>query len=187
MKIPLNELRFDFLSEGSDLYSFRSSDNDLNKFFREDALYYQQERLASTRLAYYQDTPVGYFTMVNDSIFADAITSGDGDERFEARRYPAIKIAKLATHDGYTGRGVGTNMVAKAISIVLKRSKYTGCRIITVDSKPGKESFYGQFGFKRAHAKAQDTTPMYFDYHKYLTGGRRPEQPISYPDERLNI
>jgi len=50
MKIPLNELRFDFLSEGSDLYSFRSSDNDLNKFFREDALYYQQERLVSVKM-----------------------------------------------------------------------------------------------------------------------------------------
>jgi hypothetical protein len=24
----------------------------------------------------------------------------------------------------------------------------SGCRIITVDSKPGRESFYGQFGFE---------------------------------------
>jgi len=187
MKIPLSELRFDFLSEGSDLHSFRCSDNDLNEFLHDDARYYQQERLASTRLVHYQDTLVGYFTLVNDSIFADAITSGDGDERFEARRYPAIKIAKLATHNAYAGRGIGTNMVAKAISIVVKLSKYTGCRIITVDSKPGRESFYGQFGFKRAQAKAQDTIPMYFDYHKYLTGARRLERPISHPDERLTI
>jgi predicted N-acetyltransferase YhbS len=119
---------------------------------------------------------------VNDSIFADAITSEDGDGRFEARRYPAIKIAKLATHDEYTGRGIGTHMVAKAISIVVKQSRYTGCRIITVDSKPGRESFYGQFGFKKAQAKARNTIPMYFDYHKYLAGIGRPEQPISTPD-----
>ena len=182
MKIPLNELCFDFLSEGSDLHSFRCSDSDLNEFLHDDALYYLQERLASTRLAYHQGALVGYFALVNDSIFADAITSEDGDGRFEARRYPAIKIAKLATHDEYTGRGIGTHMVAKAISIVVKLSRYTGCRIITVDSKPGRESFYGQFGFKKAQAKARNTIPMYFDYHKYLAGIGRPEQPISTPD-----
>ena len=179
MKIPLNELHFDFLSEGSDLHSFRCSDNDLNDFLRDDALYYQQERLASTRLAYYHDTLVGYFTLVNDSIFADAITGEDGDGRFEARRYPAIKIARLATHDDYAGRGIGTHMVAKATGIVVNLSKYTGCRIITVDSKQGRESFYEQFGFKRTQAKALDTIPMYFNYHKYLKDISRLEQPIS--------
>lgn len=179
MKIPLNELHFDFLSEGSDLHSFRCSDNDLNEFLRDDALYYQQERLASTRLSYYHGTLVGYFTLVNDSIFADAITGEDGDRRFEARRYPAIKIARLATHDDYTGRGIGMHMVTKATSVVVKLSKYTGCRIITVDAKSGREPFYEQFGFKRARAKVQDTTPMYFDYHRYLKDISRLEPPIS--------
>ena len=142
--------------------------------------------MASTRLVYYQSILVGYFTLVNDSIFADAITSEDGDGRFVARRYPAIKIAKLATHDEYAGRGIGTNMVTKAISIVVKLSRYTGCRIVTVDSKPGRESFYSQFGFKKAQAKAQCTIPMYFDYHKYLAGVGRLERPISTPDNRIN-
>jgi len=83
MKIPINEIYFEFLSERSNISSFRCSNPELDDFISADALYYQQERLASTRLAYHHEVLVGFFTLVNDSIFADAITDGDGDVRFE--------------------------------------------------------------------------------------------------------
>jgi len=59
-------------------------------------------------------------------------------------------------------------MMVKILSIVLNISKYSGCRIITVDSRPDVVDFYTGFGFKRAIAKPQETIPLYFDYHKYV-------------------
>jgi len=177
--IPFNKLRIEILSEGIDLSAFDCSDQDLNDFLKEDALWYQRERLAVTRLVFLDDTLVGYFTIVNDSLEAGAVQKGDGHDGFEARKYPALKIARLATRNDYQGRGIGKGMLLKVFSIAIALSRYIGCRLITVDSKPDSVGFYQKFGFKLAHRKRRDTVPLYRDFHRAVEESDRTEREIS--------
>jgi hypothetical protein len=62
-------------------------------------------------------------------------------------------------------------MLREVLALTIMISGYVGCRIITVDAKPGSVGFYEKFGFKRAMSKRSDpvpTVPMYMDYHRLL-------------------
>ena len=159
---------FEILHSGSNLSIFKCNEPDLYDFLTGDALSSQTKRLSVTRLAMYNDHVVGFFTLVNDCIEAKAIEESDGEPGYLYQKYPAIKIARLATHDDYRDRDVGTNMLLKILVITLRLSGYVGCRIMTVDSKPGAVGFYQKFGFEIALRNYKDTVPMYKDYHSSL-------------------
>jgi hypothetical protein len=59
-------------------------------------------------------------------------------------------------------------MLREVLALTIMISEYVGCRIITVDAKPGSVGFYEKFGFKRAMSKRSDLVPMYMDYHRLL-------------------
>jgi len=166
MSIPFNQFSFSILDSDTDLSDFECDNQDLNEFLQTDAIQYQNERLAVTRLIYFKDTPAGYFTLVSDSIEVAAIHSGDGTTEYPYRRYPALKIARLATDRRYQKRGVGKAMLLKTMQIAIVLSRYVGVRIITVDSKPDSVKFYEKFGFRRATRKYHDTISLYRDFHR---------------------
>ena len=170
MNIPFEDMDFEILHSGSNLSIFKCNEPDLYDFLTGDALSSQTKRLSVTRLAMYNDHVVGFFTLVNDCIEAKAIEESDGEPGYLYQKYPAIKIARLATHDDYRDRDVGTNLLLKILVITLRLSGYVGCRIMTVDSKPGAVGFYQKFGFKIALRNYKDTVPMYKDYHSSLLG-----------------
>lgn len=170
MNIPFEDMDFEILHSGSNLSIFKCNEPDLYDFLTGDALSSQTKRLSVTRLAMYNNHVVGFFTLVNDCIEAKAIEESDGEPGYLYQKYPAIKIARLATHDDYRDRDVGTNLLLKILVITLRLSGYVGCRIMTVDSKPGAVGFYQKFGFKIALRNYKDTVPMYKDYHSSLMG-----------------
>lgn len=99
----------------------------------------------------YKGKIVGFLTLTNDSISRDGLAPEDGENTFAYPKYPALKIARLATHKDYEKREIGTSMIAWARAVALKLSqKFTGCRIITVNSKPQSKGFYEKLGFKKA-------------------------------------
>lgn len=164
MDILFEDLNFEILHAERDLSFFKCNNEDLYEFVTEAALSSQLKRLSVTRLALYEDQVVGFFTLVNDCIEARAINELDGDPGYPYTKYPAIKIARLATHDDFRHRDIGTNMLLKILIIMRRVSEYVGCRIITVDSKPESVGFYQKFGFKIASRHYVDTVPMYKDY-----------------------
>ena len=168
--IPYSELTFKTIDDRSDLSCFYCSEQELTNFLKEDALKGQKERFSATRLVIYQDRLVGYFTLVNDSITVAAINATDRHPAYNHSKYPAIKIARLATHVDYEERGVGTNMILKIYSMLYNITKHTGCRFITVDSKITDKAlrFYSNKGFQRAVIKSHETIPMYIDYHRWV-------------------
>jgi len=168
MSIPFNQFSFSILDYDTDLSDFKCDNQDLNEFLQIDAIKYQKERLAVTRLIYLQNALVGYFTLVSDSIEAAAIHSGDGNTEYPYQRYPALKIARLATDSRYQRRGVGRAMLLKTVQIAIDLSGYIGVRIITVDSKPNSVEFYEIFGFRRATRKNHDTVSLYRDFHRAI-------------------
>jgi len=95
--MPLPALRFLPLSRDSDVSTFRCGHDDLDEFLIKDSMEYQQERLSVTRLAYIDSEVVGFFTLVTDCIDAKQVAPGDGRRGYPYRKYPAIKVARLAT------------------------------------------------------------------------------------------
>jgi hypothetical protein len=107
----------------------------LNEFLLQDALPNQIEGLSATRIVTYNDIVAGFFTLVNDSITVLAVQETDRNPSYPYSKYPAIKIARFATHEELENHGIGTKMISKIYGIIYNISKHTGCRMITVDSK----------------------------------------------------
>lgn len=113
-------------------------------------------RLSATFLAYWNDKVVGYFTLINDSIVAEAVSESYREPSWTYRKYPAIKIARMARHRDFDNKGIGMLMLLRIFVITLHVSQFTGCRIITVDSKTGAVEWYRKKGFTLAQMRPRD-------------------------------
>lgn len=189
MPVAYDELKFLILTRSMPITSFHCVDDDLNDFLHDDAIYYQENRLASTHLVEYRDQIVGYFTLANDCIEDREIPEVERDQEFAYPKYPALKIARFAVHSDFTGNYIGENMLLRVFVIAMKISWYVGCRIITVDAKkhirgnsrPPVE-FYRKYGFKDAKKRlspSSTTIPLYRDFHRFLEDGRMEQKLIT--------
>jgi hypothetical protein len=168
--LSYSDIVFKPLDAYDDLSSFHSTKQELDDFLNEDALNNQTNRLSATFLACWNDELVGYFTLINDSIVAEAVHESDREPSWEYRKYPAVKIARMARHRDFDGHGIVTLMLLRIFIIVLHVSQFTGCRIITVDSKPGAVEWYRKKGFTLAQVKPRDDTiPLYMDFHRFVS------------------
>ena len=159
---------------------------DLTEFLIEDALENQAARLSVTRIVSYEGQVVGFFTLTNDCIIRKGVSDDDGEEWYPYPHYPALKIARLATHQEFEGRGIGRAMLLKTVAIAMRLSQYVGCRMITVDSKPDSEGFYQKYGFQKVLIKKKaDTIPLYRDFYRsYQEAEKDMSPPLSVFDER---
>jgi len=159
---------------------FKCREPDLTEFLIEDALPNQAARLSVTRVISYEGQIVGFFTLTNDCIIRKGISGDDGEEWYPYPHYPALKIARLATHQEFERRGIGRAMLLKTVAIAMRLSQYVGCRMITVDSKPKSEGFYLKYGFQRALMKKKDVVPLYRDFYRsYQDAEKSMSPPLS--------
>jgi GNAT superfamily N-acetyltransferase len=166
--IPFENLSFVLLNFTHDLSGFHSSEPELDEFLKEDALVNQGNLISVTRLVLLDGNLVGYFTLINDSIEVRSVEECDREESYHFRKYPALKIARLATHSDFERYGVGRSMLRKIFTISITLSRYVGCRIITVDSKHSAVDFYKKFAFKPAMRTPGETVPLYLDLKNAL-------------------
>ena len=161
-KIPLSDISFEHLAAHHDIVSFSCTHQELTYYLTVDALKNQDAHVAVTYLAVYEGKCVGYFSLLNDSTIKKDIDPEDDKDWYNHSYYPAIKIARFATHQEYEGRDVGRAMLTAVRSIAIAVSDYSGCCVLTVDAKPDAEKFYERFGFHRAlKTKEKNTIPMY--------------------------
>lgn len=166
--IPFEDLEFVLIRAGHDLSGFHSAEPELDEFLKEDALVSQDNLISVTRLVFWKGNLVGYFTLISDSIEVRAVEACDREESYHFRKYPALKIARLATHSDCERFGVGRSMLRKIFTIAITLSHYIGCRIITVDSKHSAVDFYKKFAFKQAIRTPGETVPLYLDLKNAL-------------------
>lgn|GEM_PF-769089 len=170
--IPFDELEFAILSITHDLSSFRCRDPELTAFLHDDSLINQDHKVSATTLVFWQGELVGFFTLINDCIEREVMQKRDRKHGFRYNHYPAMKIARLATHADYERRGIGTNMISMIYVVYNRLSRYSGCRVITVDAKLDAVEFYKKFGFHeirsttrgRAHYQSVDSKLLYLNY-----------------------
>ena len=80
-----------------------------------------------------------------DTIEVQAINENDSIDGYPYRKYPSIKIARLAVEETCERKGFGRFLVLAA-GLALTVSEIIGCRYLTVDSKPDSMNFYERLG-----------------------------------------
>ena len=68
LAIDFSEVKAAPLSKIYDLSKFDCGDNDINDFLKNDALPYQEKKIASTTIFIYKDEICGFFSASTDSI-----------------------------------------------------------------------------------------------------------------------
>ncbi|MDR2855844.1 MAG: hypothetical protein LBV40_06810 [Methanomicrobiales archaeon] len=132
-----------------------------------------QNGYSVTHLAKLKETPVGFFTLVTDTIHMNVVD----DVLFPCYDYnklPAVKIARLATHCNYEGMGVGRFMLTDIFKQVYRVTKNIGCCAITVDAKRSSVWFYKKYAFYEAKSKSnQNTVVMYMNLRQFIVHNKK--------------
>lgn len=161
----------------------------MNEFIKDDAIDDQDDRISVTRLAYYNEKLVGFFSISNASIRSTEMEDEDHEDMSKYSSYPALKLVRIGVEKAYQNNGIVTQMIKRVMAIAEKLSSHTGCRLIIVDAKILKEDckqskkiikFYIDSGFKPHKSCTGDverlleeryngdrkTVPMYLDIMK---------------------
>lgn len=132
----------------------------LKSFIQRNALDFQQNNVAVTYAAivppadpnalHARKRIVGYVTLTCSEIDLDGAYPLEDCEA--ANRYQsisALKVARLATDNGYHGHKIGKTLMEFAIALAVHQiSQFVGCRFLVTDSKAGSVEFYqNKLGF----------------------------------------
>jgi GNAT superfamily N-acetyltransferase len=175
MILNCNNTNISIIKEATNLDDFKCGDYDLEKYLKKDAFYDVKNKLSVTWLVHMDDVIIGFFTLANASINTSLINVGDGECEYPYQSYPALKIARMATHTDYKNRGVGRAMLIETVAKAEIISHYSGCRFIVVDSKKKSVGFYQKYGFRIPRwmankIEARSTIPLYIDLNKVSIG-----------------
>ncbi len=152
---------------------FDCDNEDLNDFFINNCVHYQNELLAVTYILENHEKTVAFFSILNDKIaLKDVGNPNLWDKLFREKMpenkrfnsYPAMKIGRLGVNVEFKGQKIGTAIIdyLKAWFITNNR---TGCKYITVDAYSESLNFYkkNKFNFLTEKDVNKDTRAMYFD------------------------
>lgn len=136
------------LSADDDRRSFRSGNEDLDRFFRKYASLNQfAHHLGVTYVAVEQNRILGFATV------APATIQGEDFPSTRVRKLPhyplpCLRLARLAVQQEAQGKGIGTGLLRFVFSLALEMSVQVGCIGVLVDAKPSAVSYYAEFGFE---------------------------------------
>lgn len=161
----LNVLTEEILAESN---PFTCGDDDMDEFFRQDALDYTHFLMGKSycfRLKDDKRTIVACFTISNDSIRIYDLPSSRRNAMWNITnrekmltRYPGVLIGRLAVADSFSGRGIGSEILNFIRMWFLDDANKTGCRFAIVDAKnePLILRFYEKNGFKTLFSREID-------------------------------
>lgn len=105
-----------------------------------------KNRLNQTYICKYQGEIIAFFT-----VSANSIKINDQDKNRIGVNYPAfpaIKIGRLAVHDDYKHRNVGSTLIMYTVGLALELGEKVGVSFIFVDAYHGIEKFNKKNFFK---------------------------------------
>lgn len=136
------------------------TDEDMDEFFREDALDYTRFLMGKSYCFRMNDdaqTIVACFTVSNDSIRIYDLPSSRRNAMWNITkhekmltRYPGVLIGRLAVAEGFGGKGIGSDSLRFIKAWFTEKDNKTACRFAIVDAKNEPEvlRFYEKNGFK---------------------------------------
>lgn len=150
MKLDFSQVKAERLAKYHNLSGFDCGDKDINDFIKNDALGYQDKKLATTTIFIYEDTLIGFFSASADSL--KLIPPEKKEHELEDKpiqEFQTIKIARLGRYIKYKDMKVGENILKWAIGYIIECSQMVAVRFVTVDAYPNKVVWYEEFGLKR--------------------------------------
>lgn len=138
------------LAKYHNLSKFDCNDEDINDFVKNEALVYQDKKLATTTIFIYKDEIIGFFSAAADSLRLKSSEKAEHKvSEKPIKEFPAIKIARLGRDKKLKGEKVGTDILKWAIGYILKCSGMVAIRFVTVDAYPKRVKWYEEVGFKK--------------------------------------
>ena len=165
------------LDESLTLLDFDCLDQDINDFYRNDALSYQRDLRAKTYVLYLEDKIIAFYSVMNDKIdrVSNSIKQGNWQDKFSdknfeteiSKEYPAVKVGRLGVHKDFKGKGIGSFILTYIKASFSDPNNKTGCRFVTLDAYIDKQEFYEKNGFVELIQgntnPKRETIPMFFD------------------------
>lgn len=148
----VDDLEFEFISARRSLDSFKCAESleseEIERFLREQALFYHEEGLARVVLVLHGHIIVGYFALAMGRIYLSWRKKAHLFGEKAEMEIPALLLARMGVHQNFRQKGIGRVILRRVFDIADKISEYVGFRFIFVDSKQQSAEFYRKFGFK---------------------------------------
>lgn len=169
------------LEKSDDRTRFRSTNEALNRFFASYAGQNQfRHGISATYVCVEADDAIAAF-MTLTATTIDGTELPGGGPKFPPYELPALKIARLATADGFEGRGYGSALLRHAARAALRMLGELGCVGILTDAKSESVSFYEKHDFvelgaeldsDEASTEEADTRRMFLAMRKVVEATR---------------
>lgn len=165
-------IRIEKLTDNHNLTSFDCGDVDLNEFLTDDAIPFQEKRIATTYIVIINDRVAAYFSLLNDKVSRTDVSKSAWRKLKKLfahskhrSNYPAIKIGRFAVCKDFASQGLGSVIMDAIKQSVNEKSQYSAFRFLTVDAYISAIPFYSKNGFiEMLSEQENDTTrTMYFD------------------------
>lgn len=165
-------IRIEKLTDNHNLTSFDCGDVDLNEFLTDDAIPFQEKRIATTYIVIINDRVAAYFSLLNDKVSRTDVSKSAWRKLKKLfahskhiSNYPAIKIGRFAVCKDFASQGLGSVIMDAIKQSVNEKSQYSAFRFLTVDAYISAIPFYLKNGFiEMLSEQENDTTrTMYFD------------------------
>ena len=178
--MDINSLKFSALSQESKVKGFDCNFDDITSFLQDDALDYQNQKIANTYIFKDKDEDiVAFFSLSNDCLndkgdrkgFSNLIWNRLHREirlpnAKRIRYYPSIKIGRLGVHKNYQGTGLAYQLMDFIKGWVATDHK-PACRLLILDAvnQSKQIKYYNRNDFKFLLLLDADshTRMMYFD------------------------
>lgn len=153
IRVDPSFLRYEPFKERGQVRHFDSGESALDEFLNsEEVSEYENEKLGSTWLVFYEGELVAYYTIGTDSLRLEYVDSRKLSGRHfkkEERRVesiPSLKIGRLAVQRAWQSRGIGRLLLRRIAAIAY--ASEPAVRLLTVNSKEGSVKFYQAAGFE---------------------------------------
>lgn len=165
-------IRIEKLTDNHNLTSFDCGDVDLNEFLTDDAIPFQEKRIATTYIVIINDRVAAYFSLLNDKVSRTDVSKSAWRKLKKLfahskhrSNYPAIKIGRFAVCKDFASQGLGSVIMDAIKQSVNEKSQYSAFRFLTVDAYISAIPFYLKNGFiEMLSEQENDTTrTMHFD------------------------
>lgn len=120
---------------------------DLSDFILSDAINYQIDFVATTKLVIKDGDVAGYFSLCSSEVKLK--TKERPLSKAQMTVFPAIKLAQLAIQTKYQNFGIGRDIIKYVVGMAISLNESVGCRFVLVDSIPESVPFYQRLGFEK--------------------------------------
>lgn len=132
-----------------DRSTFRSGNDDLDRFFRRYAGQNQfRHHIGTTYVAVDRNDGIGAFVTVSPSQLEVIHLPRRMQKRLPRYPVPVLRVARLAASEAVRGAGLGSALLGFVLELAIRLAEDYGCAGVVVDAKNEAVAFYERFGFE---------------------------------------